>query len=74
MNKYPRIGQVTKNRNPRSGAECIICKAVPADLTAIQINWFRGDDEAARVCANCRKEPDALDNILKALRKKETQI
>jgi hypothetical protein len=66
MSKYPRIGKVVKNRNPRSGAQCVVCKAVPADRTDIEINWFRGDDEVTRVCAKCRKGPEAANTILKA--------
>lgn len=68
--KYPAIGHKRKPKNT-GGLPCIICGVLTTGKVDIEINWFRGDDEQIRVCAEHQKKTDA--EILVAFEKKLEQ-
>ncbi len=59
MNKYPRIGRKKKPKTP-GGLPCIICGAITTGLVEIEVDYFRGDDESVRVCADHQKCNDEI--------------
>ena len=60
MIKYPRIGVKRKPRDPKEtqGLPCIICGKLTTGKVDIETNWFRGDDDQVRVCAEHQKHHD----------------
>jgi hypothetical protein len=61
--KYPVIGHKKKPKNA-GGLPCIICGVPTTGKVNIEVNWFRGDDEEVRVCAEHQSKND--DGILDA--------
>lgn len=65
MTRYPRIVEykrkpdTTKDGSKSYGKPCVVCGTGTTGAKWIQVNWFRGEDEEARVCANDWKKPDA---------------
>lgn len=63
--KYPVINgarkKPNKNKDGKSnyGAPCVICGKGTIGEKWIQVNWFRGDDESARVCHEHWKTPES---------------
>jgi hypothetical protein len=64
-NKYPRLGTVRINTNPRSEAKCVGCSARQADLVDIEVSFLRGEDWTVRACSTCRREKGA-EGLLEA--------
>lgn len=56
---YPAIGCKKAPRNVVGGLPCIICGVPTTGKVDIEINYFRGDDEQVRVCAEHQKKHDA---------------
>jgi hypothetical protein len=56
--KYPSIGIKKKPKNA-GGLPCIICGVPTTGKVDIEVNWFRGDDEQVRVCAEHQSKNDA---------------
>lgn len=71
VSKYPRI--VESGRKPTEACEktnqgkpCVCCGKMTNGSKEIQVNWFRGEDESARVCSLCWKKPsDEIINCWK---------
>lgn len=56
--QYPRLGHDGGNI-PRNAA-CKLCGATERVYPqAVQVNWFRGDDDVYPVCRECRRKPAA---------------
>lgn len=49
--KYPRINHAPTRLKPTSQALCWICGKRAEFKVEIEVNWFRGDDEVVRACA-----------------------
>lgn len=56
----PQRGQ----KRPLKTPPCAVCGAPSTHRVEIQINWFRGDDEAANACEAHRKDAAALYNAI----------
>ena len=64
--KYPRI--VNSYRQPHAerdggtlyGKPCVICGTGTVGTKWVEVNWFRGEDEEARVCAAHWKTPNHI--------------
>lgn len=50
-----RKGQSVNNR-PR----CAGCGAEAEFIVDVEVNWFRGDDEAVKACGQCRGDANKL--------------
>ena len=61
--KYPAIGRKKRPKNA-GGLPCIICGIPTTGKIDIEVNWFRGDDDQVRVCAEHQRKND--DRILDA--------
>lgn len=62
--RYPRIG--TGGGNINRSAACKACSAwEPVSPVAVQVNWFRGDDDVHPVCKTCKRLPS--DELLRRL-------
>ncbi len=57
--KYPRLGY--DGGNIPKGSACKACGSYESVRPqAVQVNWFRGDDDVHPVCKLCQRDPDLL--------------
>jgi hypothetical protein len=55
--RYPRLGYDGGNI-PRDAA-CKVCGTTERVWPqAVQVNWFRGDDDVHPVCRTCKRQPE----------------
>lgn len=55
--RYPRLGY--DGGNIPKDAPCKVCGgADKVRAQAVQVNWFRGDDDVHPVCRECKRLPE----------------
>lgn len=51
--RWPRV-EITINEKTKN--RCVVCGGPATHMTEVEVNWFRGDDESVKTCAEHRQD------------------
>ncbi|RST54130.1 hypothetical protein [Variovorax sp. DXTD-1] len=62
---YPRVGRTSRQQKwdklpPKAAPKCSACDQPARFRVDVEVNWFRGDDECGRACADHKNDAIAL--------------